>query len=275
MNKVSIIVPSMNEHYLRYLLSALSRQSIKPFEIIIVIKGFNAKHVEDTCKNKGLRCNIIEQKQGYVTHALNLGKKEAKGDMIVFTDDDAIPPGGWIKRYVKLYSIYPNTSCISSRDIYLELNFMRLMPTPDDLVNVRLYRWLIRPWLERPHPALNKYRLGVYLTKDLKIAHGLCIPNGTCYSLPFRGVNMSFSGPALSETKFPEHPLLKRAPMYEQYAGLQLVLKGHNCIYTSNNPILHIARVESLSRGVNDKKALVEIMIMRNLFAELLKQHGS
>jgi len=37
-----------------------------------------------------MACDIIEQKIGHVTRALNVGKKEAKGDLIIFTDDDAV-----------------------------------------------------------------------------------------------------------------------------------------------------------------------------------------
>ena len=55
----------------------------------------------------------------------------------------------------------------------------------------------------------EKYRFGVYMTKNLKIAHGPYIPGKPCYSLPFRGVNMSFKKEALDEVKFPEHHFLK------------------------------------------------------------------
>lgn len=34
---------------------------------------------------------MIKQRSGFFTHALNLGKKNATGDLLLYTDDDAIP----------------------------------------------------------------------------------------------------------------------------------------------------------------------------------------
>jgi hypothetical protein len=63
----------------------------------------------------------------------------------------------------------------------------------------------MRPWLELPHPIMNKYRLGAYLTKGLNIAHSPFIPGGACYSLPFRGVNMSFKTSYIYDVWFPKY----------------------------------------------------------------------
>jgi hypothetical protein len=48
--------------------------------------------------------------------------------------------------------------------------------------------------------------------KKLDIAHGPYIPDRECFSLLFRGVNMSFKASDIHDVRFPEHPLLKRAP---------------------------------------------------------------
>jgi glycosyltransferase involved in cell wall biosynthesis len=267
---VSVVVPSTNYSYLKHLLSSLSRQTLRPYEVVIVVKGFNSRHIEELCTSSNLRCVVIEQTRGYFTHALNLGKRRASGDIVVFTDDDAIAPPKWIERYVKLHQMYrDNIACVSSRDIYIDLKNMRTEPTPDDIPYVRLYRWLIRPWLEKPHPLLRKYRLGVYLTKDLKMVPGPYIPSRTCYSLPRKGVNMSFKGEALDKAEFPEHPLLRRSPKNEQYVGLQLVLKGWDCVYVPDNPISHIMH-ESLSRTSNKKEIRRESEVMRDMYAKLI-----
>ena len=182
--KASIVVPSKECTYLNYLLMSLGGQTFKPFEVILVLKDCDLKVVEGLCQLHSLKCIIIEQKEGYFTHALNLGKREAKGDITIFTDDDAIPLQKWIERYVKLHAIFRDVASISSRDIYIYISNLRLLPTPDDRPEVRLYRLFIRPWLEQPFPLMRKYRLGVYITKKLNIAHGYCIPSKTCYSLP-------------------------------------------------------------------------------------------
>jgi len=268
--RASIVVPSRGCKYLEYLLKGLRGQSVKPYEVVIVIKECNTKAVESLCVEYGLPCIIIEQLSGYVTHALNIGKKEAKGDIAIFTDDDAIPLKKWIEKYIKLHRKYHNVAGISSRDLYLDLNSLRITPTPDDRVTVRLYRWFVRPWLEPPHKLLKKYRLGVYLTKKLDLAHGPYIPSKTCYSLPFRGVDMSFKTSYIYDIWFPEHNLLRRAPGFEQHFGLQLVLKGYDTIYVPDNPILHVVRSESLSRTQKRYELRQEFVIMKKLYRELL-----
>jgi glycosyltransferase involved in cell wall biosynthesis len=271
--RVSIVVPSLATVYLNYLLRALRDQSFRSNEVVIVVKG-DAKAVEKLCSKLSLPCAVIEQKEGYFTRALNMGKKEATGDIVVFTDEDAIPPRKWVEKYVKLHAAYLYAAGICSRDIYLDLNGLKLKPTPDDRATVRLYRWLARPWLEPPHPLLKKYRLGVYLTENLDVAHGPYIPYKTCYSLPFRGVNMSFKTNYIYDAWFPEHKLLKRAPGNEQYFGLQLALKGLDTVYVPNNPVLHIARSETLSRTKSREREL-EVKVMKALYRSLLRKTGA
>jgi glycosyltransferase involved in cell wall biosynthesis len=272
--KVSIIVPSKGCRYLKYLLHGLRGQSTRPYEVIIVVKECDVRAVENLCKKLDLPGIIIEQRQGYFTHALNIGRREARGDIAIFTDDDAIPLRKWIERYIEVHRLYPEIAGISSRDIYVNLNGLELMSTPDDKSTVRLYRWLMRPWLEPPHPIMKKYRFGVYLTKKLNIAHGPFIPGRVCYSLPFRGVNMSFKTSYIHDIWFPEHKLLKRAPGNEQYFALQLALKGFDTIYVPSNLVLHIVRRESLSRTRYTRGLQREFEIMRGLYKELLQRHG-
>ncbi len=269
--KVSVVVPTTSLDRLRTLLMSLRDQALRPSEVIIVAKGVDVKLIEDYCSALSLRCIVLNQVEGYVTRALNMGKDAASGDIAVFTDDDAIALRGWLKRYVELFAKYDeNTACISSRDIYVNMGSFKLLPTPDDESVTKLYRVFIRPVLEKPIPTLRKYWCGVYIDNGLNIRHGPCIPGRECYSLPLRGVNMAFSGGALSEFKFPEHPLLRRGIGFEQHVGLQLVLRGWDCVYVPNNPILHMARDDSLSRARNPSVGIDEGKVIKALIRELL-----
>jgi glycosyltransferase involved in cell wall biosynthesis len=272
--KASIVVPSKGCKYLRYLLRGLRNQLYRSFEVILVLKDCDLRVVEGLCHDYSLNCVVIKQREGYFTHALNLGKREAKGDITIFADDDVIPLQRWIERYIKLHIIYRHVAGVCSRDIYVDLGSMKLLPIPDDRPEVKLYRFLIRSWLEQPLPLLRKYRLGVYITKNLNIAHGYGIPNKTCYSLPLRGANMSFKTSYIYNIWFPEHRLLKRAPGNEQYFALQLVLKSFDVMYVPNNPVLHIARRESLSRTMHREELKREFEIMKDLYRELLQRYG-
>jgi glycosyltransferase involved in cell wall biosynthesis len=271
--RVSIVIPSKGCEYIRYLFTGLRNQTINSFEVILVIKDCILKAVEKLCQDYSLNCVVIEQKEGNVTQALNMGKKGARGDITIFTDDDAIPLQRWVERYIKMHYKFKNVVGISSRDIYIDVSSLRVLLTPDDKPEVRLYRLFVRSWLERPHPLLKEYRLGVYLTKKLDIAHGICIPNSICYSLAFRGVNMSFKTNYIYDAIFPEHRLLKRAVGFEQHFSLQLVLKGFDLIYVPNNPVLHIARSESLSRTKYRKELKKEFEIMKSLYKNLINEY--
>ncbi|MFZ8791248.1 MAG: glycosyltransferase family A protein [Thermosphaera aggregans] len=272
--KASIVVPSKGCKDIRYLLRGLRSQSCRSLEVILVLKDCDLRVVESLCQSYSLNCVIIEQKEGNVTQALNMGKKEAKGDIAIFTDDDAIPLQGWVERYVKMHYKFKDVAGISSRDIHIDLSSLQIQPIPDDNPEVRLYRLFIVSWLEQPYPLLKKYRLGVYLTKKLNIRHGFCIPNHICYSLAFRGVNMSFKTNYTYGVNFPEHRSLKRAIGFEQHFSLQLVLKGSDLIYVPNNPVFHIARSESLSRTLYKEELEKEFEIMKNLYKELLQRYG-
>jgi len=265
--RTSVVIPSRGCWYLEYTLRTLKEQTEKPYEVILVLKDCSVKRVE--MLTESLNAIVIEQGEGFFTHALNMGKRETHGDIVIFTDDDVILPRGWIKRYVKLHTLYKNVAGISSRDIYLDLSSLRLRPTPDDMPWVRAFRWFIRPIVDKPHPLLKRYRLGVYITKRFEVTHGPCIPYRTCYSLSFRGVNMSFKAEYIHDVWFPEHPKLVRAPGNEQYFALQLILRGFDTIYVPDNPVLHIVR-ESLSRIRNRRELEAEIEVMKRLFAELL-----
>ncbi|AEA11523.1 glycosyl transferase, family 2 [Thermoproteus uzoniensis 768-20] len=240
--------------------------------MVIVVKNVEVNGVEKVCTVLNLNCIVLEQRVGYFTHALNMGRRAATGDIVVFTDDDAIALSGWLKRYSVLFKSYGDKiGCISSRDIYLDIQRLKLLPTPDDKPHIRLYRTLLRPVLEKPIPWLSKYWCGVYLDRNLHVKHGSCIPSRECYSLPFRGVNMAFRKEAIENAEFPEHPKLRRAPGNEQYVGIQLILNGWDCVYTPNNPILHMFREESLSRG-KDSSYDQEVSIMRLSYWRLLRK---
>jgi len=269
--KVSVIIPSKGCQYLEYTLRSLKNQTMKPYEVVLVLKDCDIRKVEELTKD--FNSVVVEQKRGFVTHAMNLGKREARGDLLLSTDDDAIPLERWIERYIKLHRMYRNVACISSRDIYLDLKRIKLKPTPDDTPWVRIFRWFVRPIISPPYPLLKKYRLGVYITKSFEITHGPCIPRGVCYSLPFRGVNMSFKAEFMYDVWFPEHPRLVRGLGFEQHLGLQLVLRGFDSIYLPDNPVLHIVR-ESLSRTEKHDEIVAELEIMRSLIRGLIEKNG-
>lgn len=74
---VTVIIPSVRTDYLEKILQALKDQSY-PCEVIVI---------HDTQKNGA-------------SWARNQGIEQARGDIIIFLDDDNIPPSEWVENYV-------------------------------------------------------------------------------------------------------------------------------------------------------------------------------
>lgn len=102
--KISIIVPAYNEEKnIGQCLESLVDQNFdeKEYEIILV-NNYSIDKTKDIALNFSKVKLIDEPKQGYV-HALIRGCKEARGEIFVFTDADAIVPKQWLNNYWQVY----------------------------------------------------------------------------------------------------------------------------------------------------------------------------
>ncbi|MDO8444966.1 MAG: glycosyltransferase [Deltaproteobacteria bacterium] len=98
---VSVIVPIYNSQaYISKCLEALLAQTYKleSYEVIVVDDGSTDK-TADIIKNYPVKY-IYQKNQGPAT-ARNRGVKEAKGDIILFTDSDCVPLSNWIEEMVR------------------------------------------------------------------------------------------------------------------------------------------------------------------------------
>lgn len=75
---VSVIIPTLGRSTLRLALEALDCQSRKPDEII----------------------TVIDHDRRGISWARNEGIRQARGDLIAFTDDDCVPPVDWLERLI-------------------------------------------------------------------------------------------------------------------------------------------------------------------------------
>lgn len=265
---MSIIIPTKGGEFLEYVLKSLKNQTLKPEEVILVLKECELGYLEKLCLGFGLNYIIEEQKSGFFPHALNIGKRIATGDILIFTDDDVVVPERWVENYSKLFSRLKVAS-ISSRDIYYDIKKNKLLKTPDDFLRVKLFRNIVRPIFDPPIPILSRYSYGSYISMRYKFVFGKGIPNKECFSLPFRGVNMAFMKDSVEGINFLEHEHFVRGFRCEQHFGLQLILKGYESVYTPQNPVYHILR-ESLSR-VKKKIYLNQLKIEESIVREEIK----
>lgn len=99
---ISVIIPTYNsEKTIEKCIRALLNQSYpkNEYEIIVVDDGSTDRTADVIPKFK--RVKLIEQKHRGPAVARNLGVKNSKGQIILFTDADCIPDKKWIKNMVE------------------------------------------------------------------------------------------------------------------------------------------------------------------------------
>lgn len=101
--KASIIIPTFHRKIsLMRLLKSLSKQDLTGTEIIVVEQGDrNEKDVRRIEVELGLPLHYIFLSTPSMTHARNVGAKLAKGEFLLFIDDDCIPHLGFIRSHLK------------------------------------------------------------------------------------------------------------------------------------------------------------------------------
>lgn len=107
--KVSVVIPTHGKSgNLGETLFSLQKQSFpfKDYEIIVVENGSraNAKQVvEEVNSAYGNRVRYIYEPRPGLHYGRNTGAKVAKGDIVLYTDDDVIVSSHWIEEIYKCY----------------------------------------------------------------------------------------------------------------------------------------------------------------------------
>jgi glycosyltransferase involved in cell wall biosynthesis len=87
-DKVSVIVPVYNgEKYLREALNSVLKQSVRPFEVLVIDDG-STDTTAEIAKQYGERLRYIKRSNGGAAAARNDGVKSATGNYIAFLDAD-------------------------------------------------------------------------------------------------------------------------------------------------------------------------------------------
>jgi len=285
----SVIVPTYKGSlFITNLLESLGWQSFDDFEAVIVVKpsGDGTEDiVRKKCRVLGLPYKILFQHEGYLTHALNMGIRNSNGDILLFTDDDAILPKDWVINNIKRHVRFQSCGAISGgrveltkyrsvRSAYFAVPFFksRRRLRTGELASrmMRSLRWgIIGSLIDKPHPIFSDYRLGVFITRRFRVAKGPNIFGKICLSLPYFGTNMSFKREAIENVLLPEHPMIRIAPYWEQYLGVSVVLQGWEALYDPEITVYHVER-EGVSAFTNE----VERRMMSLKLEELINQYN-
>src|SRR3954447_18852087 len=100
--KASIVIRCLNEaRHLPKLLDSLARQTLKPFEVIVVDSGSTDNSVEIS-RSKGARVVHIAPEQFSFGRSLNVGARNVSGDIIIIASAHTYPESEhWLERLIE------------------------------------------------------------------------------------------------------------------------------------------------------------------------------
>ena len=114
--KLSVIICTYNrEKYIRPLLESIAANDLDKQQYEIVLVDNNCTdHTRQVCEQFAMEHTdvtfryVVEQEQG-LSVAKNKGIREAKGDLIVYIDDDALVDTHYLKDYADWFEQHPET----------------------------------------------------------------------------------------------------------------------------------------------------------------------
>ena len=122
---ISVVIPTYNRcDSLKRCLLSLEKQVFKDFEVLVVDDGSvdDTKNIFDSVKDKRFRY-IFQENKGQ-SAARNQGVRNAKGNIIAFTDDDCKADPNWLMVVNKI--IRGNIKCVKGRTEVLNVtNFTK------------------------------------------------------------------------------------------------------------------------------------------------------
>lgn len=142
MKKVSVIIPTYNGvHKLPNIIRCLELQYEMPDEVLIVVDG-STDATESYLKNTVFNIpdlKVIVQANGGRAKVRNRGAKEAKGDLLIFFDDDMLPEPNCIAVHKKHHLLQPDTVLTGA-----QIDVCR-----KDISDIRKYKsFLTQKWAE-------------------------------------------------------------------------------------------------------------------------------
>lgn len=122
---LSVVIPTYDRHaLLRHGLEALTRQTLaaERFEVLVVDDG--SPHPPDSLVagvDGKLRLELLRKPNGGLASARNFGAARAKGDLLLFMDDDILPGPEFLEKHLEVHAREARAVALGS------------LPHPDDL----------------------------------------------------------------------------------------------------------------------------------------------
>ncbi|MFY9488732.1 MAG: glycosyltransferase [Solirubrobacterales bacterium] len=101
---ITVIVPTFRRTgQLLECLAALAGQTLPPAKVIVVVRDEDQETRTALARWYGPQPTITTVKRPGQTHAMNSALRDAIGDIVAFTDDDAVPRADWLERLAEHY----------------------------------------------------------------------------------------------------------------------------------------------------------------------------
>ncbi len=279
----SVVLPTYKRRdLLSLVLDGLSNQSYSNFEVVVVVKPSN-DGTEDLVNDYGgsLKIRTIVQRKGYFTEALNIGLRSARGEIIGFLDDDAIPARNWLQEHAKTYEDLGVAGVagdvISSRIHNGKIQCLneQLIP-PFSGARTNFIRRFKQNYFDKPIPGARGYFY--YITRAGEVGN-----EGSFADLRSRrkitpsflgiGANMTVLRKAIRGFQFDNSWIL--SPRNEQVLAWYIWRKGGNLVFNPKAKVFHITHGQTLSRKHSDGEAMLFQAEIELLFYRLYKKEKS
>jgi glycosyltransferase involved in cell wall biosynthesis len=106
----TVVIPTYGRsESLHHTLAALAKQDMRGFEVVVVDDGSPEPVTEDVAPTTDIfELRIIRQQNAGPAAARNRGAREARGEILAFTDDDCLPQPTWLSTLVQELSSHPD-----------------------------------------------------------------------------------------------------------------------------------------------------------------------
>ena len=117
--KVSVIIPVYGkvEYTLRLLVSICRHLPLNSFEILVVDDASPDDTVDVMKGVGGIRLLSNDVNQGFI-RTCNLGAQSAKGEFLLFLNNDTEVTSGWLDELVSTFENFPGTGLVGSKLVY-------------------------------------------------------------------------------------------------------------------------------------------------------------
>jgi len=117
--QVSIVIPVFNEHMYTYrcIKSILGNTAPGSYEIVVVDDCSSDETQEMLSDMDGVRVLANETNSGFI-RSCNHGAREARGEFILFLNNDTSVTKGWLDELVDTFKEFPDAGLVGSRLVY-------------------------------------------------------------------------------------------------------------------------------------------------------------